>query len=625
MIEHALTFTLPAPWQNIEFKVERFGAINFLVGPNGSGKSRFAEMLKSVLGNARLLGTDRLSSMDKNEGLGFLGDRFPEGFQKNWFSQLRNAGTRFGSGIDTFILLEERPDIRILVEATLSHLFNRTIYLEWDSGYLIPKATLGSSGKSYRIDRDECHGINELMVLLTHLYNDQHPYLIIDEPELNLHPQFQAFFMQEARKVAGDPVPGTRKKVIFLITHSPFMVDVRGIDDLKSLLSFDLEHSLPKSLAGVDGLAANRLSTLIPRLNVHHKQLFFSDNPIFVEGILDAQIIEAIQESRNVSITAAGSCIIDVGGCEEVNKYLELCRGYGKQAFFFYDLDSLFTGNLRQCIKSEGEILAFLAALGLGGDFARYCGELDRRLTDVISTIRKCDDPSVADLKGYIDEMAGAGELRDKQLQRARVATLVKLARAPGTVATVTSETLVSDIQGRLRQIVAALRQVNVILLPGGALEHYLPSYTGDIYDLKDEAKRAAVENEISLLASGAAGNLKTRYRELLDSISLLPAKPPVDTDATLMAYLGDYVHDLQGLVLSHATWSATELNAHFDNASSALGKLFKISAFTRSGDSEFDATISISGPDSRIVRVSHDTNAGMRKFDLKAPVTTTT
>ena len=78
------------------------------------------------------------------------------------------------------------------------------------------------------------------------------------------------------------------------------------------------------------------------RLNAHHKQLFFSDNPVFVEGHHDALMIEALMEARGVSATAAGSCIIECGGAEEVNHYLKLCQGLGKVAHFVYDLDSLF-------------------------------------------------------------------------------------------------------------------------------------------------------------------------------------------------------------------------------------------------------------------------------------------
>src|SRR5579884_3497441 len=320
MIDFKLSFTLPLPWSGERFEVNKIGAINYLVGPNGSGKSRFAEAMKPYLNNARMLGTDRLSGMEKTNPMWtFMGDHFATGLPKGQFDKLKQAGVR-GSGIDTLVLLEERPDLRIQVEATLSDLFNRKIILDWDSGNLVARASLGKKGKAYRLDREECHGIKELLILLTHLYNNEHSYLIIDEPELNLHPQYQAFFMQEVRKVAGEPAQ--RRKVIFLVTHSPFILDLRSVEDVKSVISFDLDYSVPKQIFELDSAGTARLASLVPRLNVHHKQLFFSDNPIFVEGILDAQLIGAIQEARGVSVAGAGSCIIDAGGCEEVNRYL---------------------------------------------------------------------------------------------------------------------------------------------------------------------------------------------------------------------------------------------------------------------------------------------------------------
>ena len=140
------------------------------------------------------------------------------------------------------VLLDERMDLRIRVEATLSHLFGIDVVLEWDSGNLVPKAVRRQSGESYRLDRDECHGIKELVVLLTHLYDHENDYLIIDEPELNLHPQYQAFFMEEVRKIAGSPAESSKQKVVFLITHSPFILDLRLEDDIKSVISFDLVY-----------------------------------------------------------------------------------------------------------------------------------------------------------------------------------------------------------------------------------------------------------------------------------------------------------------------------------------------------------------------------------------------
>ena len=170
MIERSISFELPIPWTSGRFETDSIGRINFLVGPNGSGKSKFAEALKSYLGNARILGTDRLSGMEHTSPYkDAFGDNFAHGLVKHQFPYFKNAGEQ-GFGLDTIILLEERMDLRIQVEATLSDLFDRRILLEWDSGNLMAKARLGDTGSSYRLDRDECHGIKELLVLLTHLF-----------------------------------------------------------------------------------------------------------------------------------------------------------------------------------------------------------------------------------------------------------------------------------------------------------------------------------------------------------------------------------------------------------------------------------------------------------------------
>ena len=180
MIKTNLSFPLPLPWENQRFETDQIGPINFLVGPNGSGKSQFARSLFSQLnmqlGGGRLLDTDRLGGMEQSASMdSFIGRPFTSGFSRNNFGGLKQAGAA-GSGIDTFVLLEERMDLRIQIQATLSHLFNREIALEWDSGNLIPRVARTGGGPTYRLDHEECHGIKELLVLLTHLYDDQHRY-----------------------------------------------------------------------------------------------------------------------------------------------------------------------------------------------------------------------------------------------------------------------------------------------------------------------------------------------------------------------------------------------------------------------------------------------------------------
>jgi hypothetical protein len=604
MIDRPISFALPKPWTEQTFTIERLGALSFLVGPNGSGKSRFADKLKEVLPNARLLGTDRLEGMSRSAmSPHFGGDHLAGGYQKSHFGLYHSIGSA-GSGIDAFIILEERPDIRVIVEATLSSLFNRDITLEWDSGNLVPKARLARTGDSYRMDREECHGIRELLVLLTHLHNDQNDFLIIDEPELNLHPQFQSFFIQEARKVSGRHVTGSSQKGLLLITHSPFILDLRTIDDMQSVFCFSGDHLPPRFIGSLQETERTRLVSLIPRLNVHHKQLFFADNPIFVEGVLDAQMIEAIQERRKSSITAAGSCLIDVGGCEEVTKYVELCRHYGKEAYFLFDLDSLFLGSLRQCLRIDGSIAEFLASLGLGIDFASYCGALDRELTTAVRAVESTADAGgvVAALQTYFGTLPEDA----KKLARQRVAVLVEIAANRSALQPPLTEQLIADIEGRLSQVQVALRHKRILLLGGGALEHHLPSYSGERYALNDSAKKKAVAAEISLLANGAADDrLAERYGELFSCIEALPAKPPVDTESVLRGYVGKYIHDLQGLVINKPDWGKEQIITHFESLQKGLNKLIALAEFERPREGEFRAVLKIAGAEQRFVEVS--------------------
>lgn len=626
MIDKELSFDLPVPWKEKRFTTPQIGAINFLVGPNGSGKSKFAVALHSHLGNARILGTDRLSGMEQTSAFrNIVGDHFRDGLPKNQFGNYKNAGQQ-GLGIDTLVLLEERLDLRIQVEATLSHLFNRKIILEWNSGNLTARAMIGETGDYYRVDRDECHGIKELLVLLTHLYNNEQPYLIIDEPELNLHPQYQAFFMQEVRKMAGDPNADTKKKIVFVVTHSPFILDFRSIDDVKSVVSFNLGHSLPRHIFDLEPSATARLCTLVPRLNVHHKQLFFSDNPIFVEGPLDAQIVGTMQEARGVSVAGAGSCIIDARGCEEVNHYLDLCVAFGKQAYFLYDLDSLFAGNLRKCVKDDGSVQSFLLAAGVGGDFAKYCGELDRLLTSAIKQLTAVDPiPSqVVGLVEFLKTLKTKEELSEKKRSaKERVAVLTAISRSREGVVAVLTPTVVQEIEGRLAKIVSALEAKHVILLPGGTLERYLPEYTGDHYKITEEAKKTAVEREIAELARSMTElELASRYGELYKAVCALPSKVNVDVDRVLRDYLGHFIFELQAAVANNPTWRLDEVRLHLKTSQQTSANVFSIRSLERGALKEFSAVVEIAemlGQGLRLVHVNQRTNAGMGGFEIEA------
>ena len=630
MIKIDLSFPLPFTWENQIFQTEQLGTVNFLVGPNGSGKSQFAtalfNSLKASGHSPKFLGTDRLSEMAVGNSLRrYYGDPFEAGFPREHFGQLKSAGEE-GSGIDTLVVLEERVDLRIQVEATLGHLFDREINLEWDSGNLVGNVRRRGAAESYRLDREECHGIKELLVLLTHLYNEENQVLIVDEPELNLHPQYQAFFMQEVRKLAGDPSVDSEKKIVVLITHSPFILDFRSVDDLKSVISFDLEYTVPKQIANLWPDSPSSSFPQAGRWNAHHKQLFFSDNPIFVEGVGDAELIAAMMEARGVSVAGAGSCIIDAGGAEEVNHYLQLCQALGKEAYFLYDLDSLFRGNLRSCVREDRSMGSFLASAGLGGDFAEYCGKLDRKLTDLVDQlVAGCVSfpPCLSPLGSLLRGLKPGPGWTKPCLAKARIAVMTALSKYRDEVVRMTSRQLVEDIEGRRDQILNSLERKNIYVLPGGTIERYLPAYLGGDYELNDEAKKKAVNAEIGELAKLTSdGELAGRYGDLYSAVCKLPGKKDVDVDPVLRSYLSDYIHGVQKVVQSRACLNLEQMRERLNAEFPSLASIFSIVEFERGQGVEFKATIEVGkllGRGRRVTQVGHNTNAGMGGFEIKA------
>lgn len=620
MIDKVLQISLPLPWKNKVFQTNQISAINYLVGPNGSGKTQFAKSLAGKLSGSRLLGTDRLTGLNQDALAPILGDTFRRGYAQNQFQHYRDAG-KAGSGIDTVVLLQERLDLRIKVEATLSNLFHRSIYLHWDSGYLIPQMEQRSRGERYGLYQDECHGVKEILVLLTHLYNDQQRYLIIDEPELNLHPQLQSFFMQEVRRVAGNPDTEPGKKIFFLITHSPFILDIRSHEDLMSVISFGSDYSVPMQVANLQ-LDTDQFPAQSGRMNAHHRQLFFSDNPIFVEGILDAQLVTAMMEARGSSIAAAGSCIIDVGGVEEVNHYLTLCKALGKNSYFLYDLDSLFRGNLRSCISDDEAVRNFLVTEGLGNDLDDYCGQLERKLTELIKQLLDsigCMPPELAGLSGFLESCRPAGQQWDKgKLAKARTAVMTAISRYKAHLESLVGKAKIEDVEGRRNQILCALAKKNVYVLPGGTLERYLPHYVDNEYKLNEERKQKAVYAEIEELSSlNSKDEITARYGELFLIVCRFPSKPEVNTDEVLCNYLSDYIHEIQKAITDGQEWSKDLLQSHLQKVAPSLTQVFSIKDFNCRQKGKFSAEVEIIGlfdRTKRCIGVDESTTPGALK-----------
>lgn len=423
---------------------------------------------------------------------------------------IENVYNTLFSGQDTahqaFQLLEKRLDLQIRVLAFLRHVFKRTLHFKPSrKGLTILGGTV--DGNPYQII-DECHGLKELITILTFLYDDTFSVLGIDEPELHLHPQFQRFLLDELRQVAGNP-DEKGKKLIFLVTHSPILLDLRRLDDLASIVVFE-PGSKPRraDLEKLDAEAILKVRQALPSFHAGQRELLFCNNPIFVEGPTDAAILLNVATKLELPLGAAGIGIASMGGKYQLLAYRALLGSLAKSnARFVLDLDAAVTPRVLSCLDRDDRVVEHLAASGSGErSLSKVSGEL-------ISLIRVfVKDASHVGLTIEGVKADPDGSLSERQLGLALRGVLRSLEIADDKIPRNAAQT----IEGKFALIRSAARAAGVLILSKGPIE----SYYGALVDVGDSdfAKQQALQLELDAIWTNQDQTaLKARYQELLE------------------------------------------------------------------------------------------------------------
>lgn len=538
-----VTVTIPDLWGAGAFSKTEWGPINFLVGPNGTGKTRFAAKLKGHLTNARFktryLSAERLAGLEKQNVMGHGGE-FSHGFNVGRYSNLKNTAAEQGLAADAFVILKEKINVRIRIEAFLSSIFGRRIRFAEEGGYLKPKMQRILGGAEYAMKEDECHGLKELITLLAFLYDDEFNALVIDEPELHLHPQFQTFLLAEIRKLAGDPRVAPLKKVFFLITHSPYLLDFRVLDDLRQCVIFHRD-SVPTFVGTLSSQDEYSLKRLLPRLNTHHKQFFFANHPIFVEGYTDQQLFSLIQEGRSKLLGATGACFIDVNGKDEQDFFFRLCQNLQIDAQFISDLDVLTRGSFRNSISADARCKQFATEQGIGTDFMDGIRELNIRVDALVRAIETSTAPGLVSVKSAVQSAPETEAKRYRLLIAVIHHRQLLVESLPDKVGEV------DYIGAKTIKLADAARQAGVFLLPKGALENHVPSYEESVFQVPDRAKTTTFERERDfLLSSVDQVAIEARYALLIPILDQASGSSTVNLRKHLSYTIGEFIGNVQ-------------------------------------------------------------------------------
>lgn len=503
MIKVPVKIKLPFLWGKAVFKKENWSQVNVIVGPNGSGKTLIANQLAHQFANAgysvRLFNTDLIDEED------------------------------------IYYSLNKNEKIRTKIEDILSTMFAKEIRFEKGSdNSIIPVAVNKTHGIEYSITKDECHGLKKIIALLSTLYVEEQNAncLMIDEPELHLHPQFQNFFMSEIRRLAKE----NPTRLFFIATHSPFFIDLKSPDELLGVIVCHI-NSVATS---IDKLSENDyllFKKFLPRFNSYHKQFFFSDNQIFVEGYTDQQILSTILTNLGFPYNSSGTGIIDVGGKDELGVFFKVCSLLGTNARIITDLDSLFCGKLEDSIckdkrvqqwldkQVEKQQLFLMNIFSSNTDrisFGRLISRLEKYLLDIAELILENDSVLPLELQDLKNRLEKFNAERDdtEHLDTYKVVILQGILSIGEYITKFIlkeNSAIIHNVKNLFSLILAAAEASRVYVLPGGAIEHF---YTQNkVSYMPISGKDKLFHEEFEYLQNLNSEEIKSKYPELTSII----------------------------------------------------------------------------------------------------------
>ena len=525
-----ITLVGQSPSQGV---VEIQPGITTLVGPNGTGKTRALRAIKSAVASVRgisdmgrkvhLLAAGRTSPMERfrsavNDPSSIEQQDAAVGHtnhQKQWWHLESITGV--------LLALNQRADLRLKVEARLQQLFDRSIELSWSQAGLTVAISPMHGGSPYAANH-EASGVLQLIALLAAIHNDEIGALLIDEPEISLHPQHQAFILEEMRRVAGDPInPG--KKLIVIATHSTALIPLRSLSELTSIAFFSSAFRAPSQVnANDDILKRTKLSALMARLSATHRMAMFAERVLLVEGPSDEIIASQLASRLNQRLLARNAQILPVTGKGEFAEVARLFRLMGKHISVLADLDALADDNVLvrdfsdlPGASSVAESIGRTSITDLDGDLR----------TDLSKFIMKHDAAVVAAASAYDDWSSG-----DSKSLSVRRVTLARLITEPASF----EASAVADASGlraRFHVLLDALAKLGCFFLRRGAIENY---YRDGASDKSKPDRAAAVAANFS---SADAGELERDYADVLDALKLVAPNHRVDEDLLLRPKLG--------------------------------------------------------------------------------------
>jgi len=318
------------------------GPVSYFVGRNGSGKSRAGHALVKALGG-RYLSTDRLLGLmnPTNYTWGAAPGKYTGPPLEDARALIERQSRELGIGTEMLLTLRDRPEVGLKVAAFMRTTLGRSIEFRENAGFFDPFVRTG--GYEYSLLRDEGHGLRELTILLAAAYLTEWNVLVVDEPELHLHPSLARLWLAELSREC------VRRGVrAVIITHEPSLLRPTSVDDLESVWHFRVGANASTVRSHIPVGAEARVTAALQENPHLLGQLAFAPRPVLVEGPHDVAALTAAMHRTKHPAVVAQTELVPCGSSGAVATWFEIGKSMGLDLKAVADLDAVFSADVQR-------------------------------------------------------------------------------------------------------------------------------------------------------------------------------------------------------------------------------------------------------------------------------------
>lgn len=504
--------------QNIQITL--YSGLTTFVGTNASGKTQTLKTLRDSIrqslgaNKVRYLSSNRIGTMEqyrsKTNQYNYTADNYTLGDRDD-----KRARLQIETANGDFFTMDERKDVFIKVSERMSELFNRQIFIRWDAGQMKVFFGKTDSEQEYSVAA-EASGLVNVISILAALFDEAIQVLLIDEPEVSLHPQLQSYLLREMKNVAKK-----YNKTIIISTHSAEMIELNSASDLCNYVFFR-KDTLPKQISpDAPELNNSKLKEFLLRMSLIYNEGFFAKKVMLIEGSSDMILCRYLCNRLNLNLDVAGSQIIPVEGKGQFPVITKLFRLIGKDVCILTDLDG-FT--------DDNNVINLFSSLPEATEIANNHGNGD------LQTM-------VRDIKTKIDELIRAHKInmrniyenhpywinRDPEVNEEKIVRRALIAQlftdSEEKLSTWPNSGDWKSLKTRISVLYDILEELGCFVLRRGAVESYYAFAPNTTFN----GKPSAAALEVSQLVEKTDEQICERYADLIRSLKFAALDKTVD------------------------------------------------------------------------------------------------